>query len=220
VVFRFNLEFLVYIYISNKSLDTPTGKNAPSKKFFTTPLSIESLFNSVPDATLDKFMIDFAERIKTTFVVPILLGAPDLVIEKKNTVATLKYKKEAFIPGINKTSSLKGMHTRNLISQDQDDQFDCVQNLKVLGTFLDSSMFSGNSSGCAKARDFFAKALYPGLMSSVYSKCIYPNLPSDKSDLIAFSEKCRGAFIPFEEEWKSHGIQQRVLSITRYYPIM
>jgi hypothetical protein len=54
-------------------------------------------------------MSAFAGRIKDVFLVPILQGAPELVVDKKNTVSTLKYKKEAFIPGINKTSGLKGI---------------------------------------------------------------------------------------------------------------
>jgi hypothetical protein len=81
-----------------------------------------------------------------------------------------------------------------------------VENLKALGKFIATTMFSGNSSGTGKAKAFFAKAFYPCLTSELYAKCMYPNLPSDKSELGKFEERCRGVLLPFEEEWKQHGI--------------
>jgi hypothetical protein len=53
-------------------------------------------------------MKGFAERVNTVFLIPILQGATGLVVDKKTSVSTLKYKKEAVIPGIKKTSGVKG----------------------------------------------------------------------------------------------------------------
>jgi hypothetical protein len=58
----------------------------------------------VPKATLDTCMTAIAGLNKAVFLVPILLhGAPELIIEKRNMVATLKYKNVSSIPGINST---------------------------------------------------------------------------------------------------------------------
>jgi centromere/kinetochore protein ZW10 len=75
----------------------------------------------------------------------------------------------------------------------------------LLGNFLTAHMFNGKSSGSIKARELFAAAFYSHLTSELYDKCIYPNLPSDSSDLNQFSTKCQAVLVPFEEEWKLQG---------------
>ncbi|KAL3901785.1 MAG: hypothetical protein SGCHY_000314 [Lobulomycetales sp.] len=193
MAFAFHCSELRGLSVQAKVLNTPTGRNAPSKRFFSSPVTIASLFDSIPAPLLSNLMTGFADRIKETFLVPILEGNPELQLQKRNTVCSLKFKKEAFLPGIR---SKLGSH----------DPLDCFENLKLLGKFLGDNVFVGEGSGCLKARDSFASIFYPHLLTEVYSKTVYPNLPSDKSQVRAFSESIQSILGSFESEWKNIGL--------------